>query len=52
MDLRNQLEQSKNSLHEKKTQLIKKTKALIKCQMTNVKHIYELAQAMKEKMED
>lgn len=52
VDLRRQLEQCKNSLQEKRTQLIEKTEALIKCQTANVKHIYELAQAMKEKVAD
>ena len=50
--MRIQLERSKELLQEKRNQLIEKTEALIKCQTVNVKHIYELAQAMKDKMED
>lgn len=50
--LRRQLEQCQEALQEKRVELIEKTEALIKCQSANVKHIYELAQAMKEKMED
>ena len=50
--LRRQLEQSKELLHEKINRLIEKIEALIKCQTINVKHIYELAQTIKEKMED
>ena len=47
-----QLEQCKDLLHQKKAQLIEKTEAVIKSQSANVKHIYELAHAMKEKMVD
>ena len=50
--MRRQLEQSKELLHEKINRLIEKIEALIKCQTINVKHIYELAQTIKEKMED
>ena len=50
--MRGQLEPVLNLATGKRTQLIEKTEALIKCQSINVKHIYELAQAMKEKMED
>ena len=50
--LRRQLENYKELLQEKRAQLVEKTEAVIKSQSANVKHIYELAQAMREKMDD
>lgn len=38
--------------NEKQEQLWEKNEALIKCQTENVKNLYELAQLMKEKMEN
>lgn len=46
-----ELQRCKESLEEKIDQVCKKNEALINCQMANVKHLSELAEAMKEKME-
>lgn len=50
--LRVQLKSCKESLEEKICQLWKKNEVLINCQSANVKHLSELANAMKEKVEN
>ena len=51
-NLQLQVERYQGLLKEKRTQLIEKTEALISSQSANVKHIYDLAQAMKDKLDD
>lgn len=51
-NLQLQVETYQGLLKEKRTQLMEKTEALISSQSANVKHIYELAQAMREKLDD
>lgn len=50
--LKLQVERYQGFLKEKRTQLIEKNEVLISSQSANVKHIHELAQALKKKMND
>lgn len=47
-----QVERYEELLQEKRTQLIEKSEALVSCQSTKVKHLLELAEAVKEKMDN